>query len=280
MDEHLPKLLYWFIGRQLIKKFGGKLRFFGVGGSKLDTKVEEFLIKCNFPYAVGYGLTETAPLVCNVIVNKRKRLGSIGLASYNVEIKLDNPNPETGEGEIVCRGDNVMLGYYKDPERTISVLDEYGWVRTGDIATMDKNGYYYIKGRLNNTILGPSGENIYPEEIEMVINNIPIVDESLVMEKNGELVALVKFQDNVLNWNQESEDQFFEKVDSLKKSVMEFVNKTVGKHSKINKVEAMKEPFEKSATQKIRRFKYNSSTETSNDTDKNVENKEADGDKA
>ena len=257
MDEHMPKLLYWFIGRQLVKKFGGKLRFFGVGGSKLDTKVEEFLIKCNFPYAVGYGLTETAPLVCNVIVNKRKRLGSIGLASYNVEIKLDNPNPETGEGEIVCRGDNVMLGYYKDPERTIKVLDEYGWFRTGDIATMDRNGYYYIKGRLNNTILGPSGENIYPEEIEMVINNIPVVDESLVMEKNGELVALVKFQDNVLNWNQESEDQFFEKVDNLKKSVMEFVNKTVGKHSKINKVEAMKEPFEKSATQKIRRFKYN-----------------------
>ena len=251
MDEHMPRLLYWFIGRQLVKKFGGKLRFFGVGGSKLDTKVEEFLIKCKFPYAV-----------CNVIVNKRKRLGSIGVASYNVEIKLDNPNPETGEGEIVCRGDNVMLGYYKDPERTIKVLDEYGWFRTGDIATMDKNGYYYIKGRLNNTILGPSGENIYPEEIEMVINNIPVVDESLVMEKNGELVALVKFQDNALNWNQESEDQFFEKVDNLKKSVMEFVNKTVGKHSKINKVEAMKEPFEKSATQKIRRFKYNNPDST------------------
>lgn len=268
MDEHLPRVLYWFIGRQLIKKFGGKLRFFGVGGSKIDTKVEEFLIKCKFPYAVGYGLTETAPLVCNVIVNKRKRLGSIGLASYNVEIKLDNQNPETGEGEIVCRGDNVMLGYYKDPERTIKVLNEYGWFRTGDIATMDKNGYYYIKGRLNNTILGPSGENIYPEEIEMVINNISGVDESLVMEKNGELVALVKFDDNVLNWNQESEDQLFEKVDALKKTVMDFVNKTVGKHSKINKVEAMKEPFEKSATQKIRRFKYNESEkENTNDTE-------------
>ena len=271
MDVHTPKLLYWFIGRQLVKKFGGKLRFFGVGGSKLDTKVEEFLIKCKFPYAVGYGLTETAPLVCNVIVNKRKRLGSIGLASYNVEIKLDNPNPETGEGEIVCRGDNVMLGYYKDPERTIKVLDEYGWFRTGDIATMDKNGYYYIKGRLNNTILGPSGENIYPEEIEMVINNIPVVDESLVMEKNGELVALVKFQDNALNWNQESEDQFFEKLDNLKKSVMEFVNKTVGKHSKINKVEAMKEPFEKSATQKIRRFKYNGDTAGNTENTENTE---------
>ena len=256
MDQHLPKILYWFIGRQLVSKFGGKLRFFGVGGSKIDTKVEDFLIKCHFPYAVGYGLTETAPLVCNVIVNKRKRLGSIGLASYKVEVRLDNVDPQTGEGEIVCRGDNVMLGYYKDPERTIKVLDEDGWFRTGDIASVDKDGYYYIKGRLNNTILGPSGENIYPEEIEMVINDMEGVDESLVMQKNGSLVALVKFDDNVLDWNQETEDQFFEKLDALKKSVQEFVNKAVGKNSKIDKVEAMKDPFEKTATQKIRRFKY------------------------
>ena len=256
MDQHMPKILYWFIGRQLVSKFGGKLRFFGVGGSKIDTKVEDFLIKCHFPYAVGYGLTETAPLVCNVIVTKRKRLGSIGVASYKVEVRLDNVDPKTGEGEIVCRGDNVMLGYYKDPERTIKVLDEDGWFRTGDIASMDKDGYYYIKGRLNNTILGPSGENIYPEEIEMVINDIEGVDESLVMEKNGALIALVKFDDNVLDWNQETEDQFFEKLDSLKKSVQEFVNKAVGKNSKIDKVEAMKDPFEKTATQKIRRFKY------------------------
>ena len=256
MDQHMPKILYWFIGRQLVSKFGGKLRFFGVGGSKIDTKVEDFLIKCHFPYAVGYGLTETAPLVCNVIVTKRKRFGSIGVASYKVEVRLDNVDPKTGEGEIVCRGDNVMLGYYKDPERTIKVLDEDGWFRTGDIASMDKDGYYYIKGRLNNTILGPSGENIYPEEIEMVINDIEGVDESLVMEKNGALIALVKFDDNVLDWNQETEDQFFEKLDSLKKSVQEFVNKAVGKNSKIDKVEAMKDPFEKTATQKIRRFKY------------------------
>ena len=256
MDQHLPRVLYWLIGKKLVKTFGGKLRFFGVGGSKMDLKVEEFLIKCRFPYAVGYGLTETAPLVCNVLVNKRKRLGSIGVASYKVDIRLDNMDPKTGEGEIVCRGDNVMLGYYKDPERTVQVLDEEGWFRTNDIATVDKDGYYYIKGRLNNTILGPSGENIYPEQIEMVINDMAGVDESLVMEKNGELVAMVKFDDNVLNWNQETEDQWFEKAETLKKSVLEFVNKTVGKNSKINKVEAMKEPFEKTATQKIRRYKY------------------------
>ena len=180
---------------------------------------------------------------------------------------------KTGEGEIVCRGDNVMMGYYKDPERTIQVLDEDGWFRTGDIATMDKNGYYYIKGRLNNTILGASGENIYPEEIEMVINNMEGVNESLVMEDHGSLVALVKFDDNVLNWNQESEDQFFEKLDELKKSVQEFVNKAVGKNSKIDKVEAMKDPFEKTATQKIRRYKY-AKTNEQPDNQKDSEKKE------
>jgi long-chain acyl-CoA synthetase len=271
MEQHTPHILYWMIGKRLLKTFGGKLRFFGVGGSKIDTKVEEFLIKCGFPYAVGYGLTETAPLVCNVIVTKKKRLGSIGVASYKVDIRLDNVDPQTGEGEIVCRGDNVMLGYYKDPERTMKVLDEDGWFRTSDVATVDKDGYYYIKGRLNNTILGPSGENIYPEEIEMVINNIDGVEESLVMEQNGELVALVKFEDNVLNWNQESEDQLFEKIESLKTSVIEFVNKAVNKSSKIKKVEAMKTPFEKTATQKIRRFLYKKDGTEGEETTENEE---------
>lgn len=256
MEHHTPRILYWMIGKKMLKTFGGKLRFFGVGGSKIDTRVEDFLIKCGFPYAVGYGLTETAPLVCNVIVTKKKRLGSIGVASYKVDIKLDNIDPQTGEGEIVCRGDNVMLGYHKDPERTMEVLDEDGWFRTRDVATMDEDGYFYIKGRLNNTILGPSGENIYPEEIEMVINDFDGVEESLVIEKNGELVALVKFDDNVIDWDQAFEDQLFEKIESLKKSVIEFVNKAVNKSSKINKVEVMKTPFEKTAIKKIRRFKY------------------------
>ncbi len=265
MQKRTPRLLHRLIGHKLVKTFGGKLRFFGIGGSKMDTNVEEFLKKCKFPYAVGYGLTETAPLVCNVLVNKKKRVGSIGIAAYKVEIRLDNQDPKTGEGEIVCRGDNVMLGYYKDPERTMQVLDENGWFRTNDIATVDKDGYYYIRGRLNNTILGPSGENIYPEEIEMVINDMDGVDESLVMERDGELVALVKFDDNVLNWNQAYEDQFFEKVESMKKSVMDFVNRAVGKNSKIGKVEAMKEPFEKTATQKIRRFKYKNAEQSENE---------------
>ena len=258
-DKHLPHILHWFIGKRIVRTFGGKLKFFGIGGAKLDPAVEQFLIDCHFPYAVGYGLTETAPLVCNVMVNKKKHLGSIGPASYKVEIRLDNVNPANGEGEIVVRGDNVMLGYYKDPERTLQVMDDKGWFHTNDVACMDENGLYYIKGRLNNTILGPSGENIYPEEIEQVINNIEGVEESLVMERDGKLVALVKFQDNAIDWNQATEDKWFEELEARKKAILDWVNKKVGKNAKIGEVDAMKEPFEKTATQKIRRFKYKDS---------------------
>ena len=149
-----------------------------------------------------------------------------------------------------------MLGYYKDPERTRAVLTDDGWFRTNDLACVDSKGRYYIKGRLNNMILGPSGENIYPEEIEQVINNFGGVNESLVMEREGKLVALVKFDDNVLDWNQETEDKFFDNLQAKKKAVLDYVNKHVGKSSKVNTVEVVKENFEKTATQKIRRFKY------------------------
>ena len=258
-DQHIPRVLRWFIGQRMVRTFGGKLAFFGIGGAKLDPMVEQFLIECKFPYAVGYGLTETAPLVCNVMVDKKKHLGSIGVATYKVDIRLDNVNPANGEGEIVVRGDNVMLGYYKDPERTLQVLDDEGWFHTNDVATLDEQGNYYIKGRLNNTILGPSGENIYPEEIEQVINNFEGVEESLVMERDGKLVALVKFSDNALDWDQATEDKWFEELEVRKKAVLDWVNKKVGKNSKIGEVDAMKEPFEKTATQKIRRFKYKDS---------------------
>ena len=258
MEKKMPWLLYRLVGSRLYKTFGGKLHFFGVGGAKLDPVVEAFLKKCRFPYAIGYGLTECAPLVCNAMVGRTK-VGSIGIASFGVEVRLDNVDPETGEGEIVCRGANVMLGYYRDPERTMEVIDDEGWFRTHDIATVDKDGYYFIKGRLNNTILGPSGENIYPEEIEQVINDIEGVNESLVMERDGKLVALVKFDDNVLNWNLEGEERFFESLQARTAAVMEWVNKKVGKNSRISEVDAMKEPFEKTATQKIRRFRYKGS---------------------
>lgn len=255
MQQRFPRILYWFIGRRLYHSFGGKLKFFGVGGSKLDPTVEEFLLKAHFPYAVGYGLTETAPLITNACVG-RTRVGSIGVPAYNVEVKLQHVNPETGEGEIIARGDNVMLGYYRDPERTRGVLTDDGWFRTSDLASVDSKGRFYIKGRLGNMIVGPSGENIYPEEIEQVINTIRGVNDSLVVERDGKLVALIKFDDSVINWNQEREDNFFKKLEERKKAILDYVNKHVSKQSKISDVEAMKEDFEKTATQKIRRFKY------------------------
>lgn len=255
MKEHTPRILYFLIGKMLYKTFGGRLKFFGIGGSKLDPVVEDFLKKAHFPYAIGYGLTETAPLICNACVGKTA-VGSIGVPAWKVQVKLQNVNPETGEGEIVAKGDNVMLGYYKDPERTREVLTDDGWFRTHDLACKDDKGRYYIKGRLNNMILGPSGENIYPEEIEQVINHFGGVNESLVMERDGKLVALVKFDDNVLNWDQAYEDKFFENLQAHKKAVLDYVNKRVGKSSKVNAVEVVKDSFEKTATQKIRRFKY------------------------
>ena len=255
MRKKMPWLLYFLVGRRLYRSFGGKLRFFGIGGSKLDPEVESFLKKARFPYAIGYGLTECAPLVCNAMVG-RTCVGSVGIPSYKVEVKLHDVDPQTGAGEIICRGDNVMLGYYKDPERTQGVIDDEGWFHTGDIATVDKDGNYFLHGRLGSTIIGPSGENIYPEEIELVINGIDGVEESLVTEQDGKLVAKVKFADNVLNWDLAGEKRFIATLDMRRKELLEKVNSIVGKNSKIADVQAMKEPFEKTATQKIRRFKY------------------------
>jgi long-chain acyl-CoA synthetase len=265
LKKKAPRLLYWLIGKKLYKTFGGKLKFFGIGGSKLDPTVEEFLNKARFPYAIGYGLTETAPLITNACVGKTV-VGSIGVPAYNVEVKLQNVNPETGEGEIIAKGDNVMLGYYRDPERTRAALTDDGWFRTNDLACVDSKGRYYIKGRLGNMIVGPSGENIYPEEIEQVINDIRGVEESLVIERDGKLVALVKFDEEFVDWNTlEKEEQFYEKLEARKKAVMDYVNKRVSKQSKIGEVNAMKESFEKTATQKIRRFKYLHGGQTENE---------------
>ena len=258
MKEKMPRVLYWLVGKKLYKSFGGKLKFFGIGGSKLDSTVEDFLHKAKFPYAIGYGLTETAPLITNACVGKTV-VGSIGVPAYNVQVKLQNVDPKTGEGEIVAKGDNVMLGYYRDPERTRAALTDDGWFRTNDLACMDSKGRYYINGRLGNMIVGPSGENIYPEEIEQVINNMRGVNESLVIERDGKLVALVKFDENVIDWGMiEKEEKFFENLESWKKAVLDYVNKRVSKQSNIGEVDAMKEDFEKTATQKIRRFKYKS----------------------
>ena len=261
MNEHMNGLMCRIIGMKLKATFGGHVTFYGIGGAKLDPEVESFLLKAKFPYAIGYGLTETSPLL-GYAMHGWRTVGSLGYPVYNVQLKLHNINPETGEGEIVAKGPNVMLGYYKDPVRTKSVFTEDGWFRTSDIAVQDEKGRFYIKGRNSNMILGPSGENIYPEEIENVINNVEGVSESIVVERNGRLVALVQPVENFIEWDKEGEDKMYEKLDAWKSKVLSMVNRNVNKSSQVSSVEVMKEPFEKTATQKIRRFKYKDSAPT------------------
>ena len=259
----LNRISPWFlarlVGMRLRKTFGGRLKFFGIGGAKLDGEVEAFLRRARFPYSIGYGLTETAPLIGYARVGQTY-VGSLGKPAYGVQVRLDDVNPETGEGEIVAKGDNVMKGYYKDYDRTCRVLSPDGWFHTGDIASQDKYGRYYIKGRLGSVILGPSGENIYPEEIEAVIDNIKDISESLVVKRNGHLVALVHFNDNILDWNYENQDRFVEDLERRKAAILEFVNSRVNRSSQIKEVEVEKQPFAKTATMKIKRFLYKDKT--------------------
>ena len=255
LEKHLPFLLHFLVGRKLMKQFGGRIRFFGIGGSKLDIQVETFLRKIRFPYAIGYGLTETAPLICDA-GPKRTHLGSTGTASHQVSVRLADVNPETGIGELQVKGPNVMLGYYKDYRRTLDVMTPDGWFRTGDMASTDKKKRYYIHGRSGNVIIGSSGENIYPEEIESVINNMENVNESLVISRSGQLVALVQLIDGVIDWDLEGEDRFIENMEKRRKELKDAVNAKVSQFLKIKDVEFMKEPFNKTATHKIRRFLY------------------------
>lgn len=261
MDKHMHSLMCRIIGMKLKATFGGHITFFGIGGAKLDPEVENFLLKAKFPYAIGYGLTETSPLI-GYAMHKNRTQGTFGVPVYNVQLKLHDINPETGEGEIVAKGPNVMLGYYKDPARTKAAFTDDGWFRTNDLAIQDARGRFFIKGRKNNMILGASGENIYPEEIESVINNVEGVTESIVVERNGRLVALVQPIEGFIEWDKDGEDKMLEKLDEWKSKALKFINRNVNKTSQVSSIEVMKEPFEKTATLKIRRFKYKESAPT------------------
>ena len=261
LDKNANFLMCRIIGYKLKKTFGGKLSFFGIGGAKLDSEVERFLKKSGFPYAIGYGLTETSPLA-GFSFGKDNLIGSFGRPVHNVKIKLIDVNPETGEGEIAIKGPNVMLGYYKDPERTKNVFTEDGWFKTNDLAILDKSGNFVIKGRKSNMILGASGENIYPEEIESVINNLDGVTESIVIERHGRLVALVQPIEGFIDWDKELEDKVLDKVRAWKEKLLKVVNGNVNKTSQVSSIEIMKVPFEKTATMKIRRFLYKENAPT------------------
>lgn len=254
------KLLNKAAGKKLMKTFGGEIRFYGIGGAKLNKTVERFLVEARFPYAIGYGLTETSPLLAGA--NPLKTVyESTGPALEGVELMIHNPDKVTGEGEIWAKGPNVMIGYYKEPEMTRDVITPAGWFKTGDLGLIDRNNNLYIRGRLKNMIVGASGENIYPEEIESVINDFRHVVESLVIQQKGKLVALVHINMEELekkyhNLKAEASRQFDEKVEEILKELQEYVNSRVNKFSQINKVVLQPVPFQKTATQKIKRFLY------------------------
>lgn len=254
------KRLNAIAGKKLMQTFGGELTFFGIGGAKLNSNVERFLREAKFPYAIGYGLTETAPLLAGIGPSKTK-YQSTGPALMGVELKIHNPDPVTQIGEVWAKGDNVMMGYYKEPEKTKEVLTEDGWFKTGDLAKMDKDNYLYIEGRLKNMIVGASGENIYPEEIESVINNFKHVVESIVVEKKGKLVAMVHFNYEELeqqykHLKKEVEGYVDQTVDELIQELQVYVNSRVNKFSQVQMVIAHVDPFQKTATHKIKRFLY------------------------
>jgi long-chain acyl-CoA synthetase len=256
----LRKKLNEAAGKKLRNTFGGNLKFFGIGGAKLNKTVEKFLIEAKFPYAIGYGLTETAPLLAGANPQKAA-YESTGPAIEGIELKINNPNKKTGEGEIWAKGPNIMKGYYKEPEMTKEVLTSDGWFKTGDLGILDSKNYLYIKGRLKNMIVGASGENIYPEEIESVINNFRFVVESLVVQQKGKLVAYVhinmeELEKKYQTIKQDMTKQVEDKVDEVLYELQEYVNSHVNKFSHINKVVLQPVPFQKTATLKIKRFLY------------------------
>lgn len=252
----IRRYLHRIAGRKLMKVFGGRIRFLGIGGAKLDGGAEKFLLEAHFPYAIGYGLTETAPLLAGAPPSQ-VRLGSTGPAAPGVELRLENINPDTRQGEIVARSPSVMMGYYKNPEATREVFTADGWFRTGDLGEFSEDGWLYIKGRLKNMIVGPSGENIYPEDIESVLNSHVCVADSVVTEQEGRLVALVHFNTEALEAKFDGWKEDFENwKENLKKEVIDFVNARVNRFSRISEVVEEENGFVKTPTQKIRRFLY------------------------
>ncbi|HUX54956.1 MAG TPA: AMP-binding protein [Williamwhitmania sp.] len=239
------------INEKLTSIFGGEFHEVVIGGAALNPEVESFLKKIGFRFTVGYGMTECGPIVAYAPWNKTK-LFSTGKAALGMQIKIDSDDPENIVGEILVKGDNVMLGYYRNEEATEAAFTPDGWMHTGDLGLLDKDGFLFIKGRSKNMILGASGQNIYPEEIEARINNMPFVQESLVVEHSGKLIALV-YPDYELADKQKI------RTDDIQKKMEENrmdVNKMLPAYCQISEVRLYPEEFEKTPKRSIKRFLY------------------------
>jgi long-chain acyl-CoA synthetase len=253
------KRLNRIAGRKLLKTFGGALKLFCIGGAPLAPDVEQFLREAKFPYAIGYGLTETSPLVVGT-GPETTRHQSAGKPLPGINIRIGGPDPSNGDGEILVQGPTVMKGYYKDPAKTAEVLTKDGWLHTGDLGVIDRDGYVFVKGRIKNMILGPNGKNVYPEEIESVINKFEIVLESLVFQQNNQIVARIhlNYEDLDRKFASENleESQIRDRIKALLEDLRRQINVCLSSHSRIQTLIEQTEPFEKTPTQKIKRHLY------------------------
>ena len=234
----------------IVSAFGGKFKEVIIGGAALNREAEAFFKRINFPFTVGYGMTECAPIIAYAPWDKTK-LYSCGKAAPRMEIKIDSKDPKNIPGEIYVRGDNVFLGYYKNKEATDEVLCN-GWLKTGDMGVMDSDGYLFLKGRSKTMILGPSGQNIYPEEIESILNNLPYVVEALVVEDKSSLIALIFPDFDQANEEGLSEEQLLEKL----QEDIQIANLELPNYCKLAGVEIVPEEFEKTPKRSIKRYIY------------------------
>ena len=247
----ISKKVREMICKEVLKAFGGQLYEVIIGGAALNQEVEHFLKRIEFPYTVGYGATECAPIICYRDWHTFAP-GSCGRAALHMEVKIDSPDPAHVPGEILARGLNVMLGYYKNDEATRETIDRDGWYHTGDLGTMDYDGNVFINGRSKNMLLGPSGQNIYPEEIEDKLNSMTLVVESIVVQRNNKLVALVyPDYDEAKNLKFSAED-----IRNVMEQNRNGLNEMIPAYEKITEIEIREEEFEKTPKRSIKRYLY------------------------
>lgn len=239
------------ICNEVVKAFGGNIYEVIIGGAAFNQEIEQFLRHINFPYTVGYGATECAPIICYSDWHTFMP-GSCGRAVLHMEVKIDSPDPENIPGEILARGLNVMLGYYKNDQATAEAIDKDGWYHTGDLGTMDSEGNVFINGRSKNMLLGANGQNIYPEEIEDKLNSMTMVNESIVVQRDTKLVAIVHPDiDEAQNLNFTDED-----LANIMEQNRNTLNQMLPAYEKISEIEIHKEEFQKTPKKSIKRYLY------------------------
>ncbi len=251
------KLLYRKIGKKVLESFGGRLQSFVIGGASLNNEVENFLIEAGIPYCIGYGLSECSPLVAAAAFPKL-RFGSVGQVIPDVEVKIDEPDPETGVGEIMVKGNNVMKGYYKNTEETKKVLLKDDWLRTGDLGYLDPQKNLFIKGRSKNVYVGPSGENIYPENVEDKLRESLYVEEALAYVEEGKVVGRIYLDYDYIQTvlNAPKRTIRHGEIDKILENVRRETNVKLPSFSQISRLLEQPEPFEKTPTNKIKRALY------------------------